>query len=76
MLIPLSPSPPLTQNKNFAANCTWRDEPESPVGNRVLLITPKEVLRGAAVRPGRPRFDWLNRLKTSIRNCARALPGA
>src|SRR5262249_59788088 len=62
------------QNRNFAANCTWRAEPESPVGNRVFEITPNDVLPKVAVRPGCPRFAWLNRLNTSRRNCARAVP--
>ena len=26
------------------ANCIWRDEPESPVGKRVLVMTPKVAL--------------------------------
>src|SRR6266487_39139 len=47
------PSPfPFAQNRNFAANCTCRADPESPVGKRVLLITPNDVLPTVAVRPG------------------------
>src|SRR4029077_18382634 len=53
-----------------------RDDPESPVGNRVLLITPNDVLPTVAVLPGWPRFAWLNRLKISTRNCARELPAS
>src|SRR5206468_3836589 len=59
---------------NFAANWICRADPESPVGNRVLLITPNDVLPTVAVRPGWPRFAWLNRLKTSTRSCTRAAP--
>ena len=44
------------QNLNFSANCICRDEPESPVGKRVLVITPKDVLPTWAVRPGWPKF--------------------
>jgi hypothetical protein len=33
-----------TQNISFIANCTCRDEPESPVGKRVLVMTPNDVL--------------------------------
>jgi len=46
---PWSPAP---QNMNFAANWTWRAEPESPVAKRVLVITPKAVLPTVAMRPG------------------------
>jgi hypothetical protein len=40
---------------NFKVNCTCRDEPDSPVGNRVLVIRPKDrtaddVARLAEVR--------------------------
>src|SRR5207237_10125423 len=37
-------------------------------------MTPNDVLPTVAVRPGWPRFAWLNRLNTSTRSCARALP--
>ena len=40
------------QNRNFIANWTCRADPESPVGKRVLLITPNDVLPTEAVRPG------------------------
>jgi hypothetical protein len=33
-----------TQNLNLRANCICLDEPESPVGKRVLVITPNVVL--------------------------------
>ena len=39
-------------------------------------IRPNDVLPTLAVRPGWPKFAWLNRLKISIRNCARALPAS
>jgi len=42
----------LDQNCSFIANCNCRDEPESPVGKRVDLITPKVVLPTRAVPPG------------------------
>jgi hypothetical protein len=41
-----------SQNLNLRANCICLDEPESPVGNRVLVITPNVVLPTCAVRPG------------------------
>src|SRR5207249_732835 len=62
------------QNKNFAANWICRADPESPVGNRVSEMTPNDVLPTVAIRPGWPRFAWLNRLNTSSRSCARADP--
>jgi hypothetical protein len=40
------------QNINLRANCICLDDPESPVGNRVLVITPNVVLPTCAVRPG------------------------
>src|SRR5262252_4400069 len=57
---PIGPTPPslwayrshTPQKRNFAANCICLAEPESPVGNRVLLITPNDVLPMVAVRPG------------------------
>src|SRR5215471_7323094 len=62
------------QNWNLTANWICRADPESPVGKRVLAITPNEVLPTVAIRPGCPKFDWLNRLNTSTRNCARERP--
>jgi hypothetical protein len=41
---------PAAQNLNFRANWICRDEPESPVANRVLVIWPKVAL--ATTRPG------------------------
>jgi len=35
-------------------NCICRDEPDSPVGNRVFVIRPKEGL--PATLPGCPKF--------------------
>src|SRR5262245_27590955 len=64
------------QNRNFAANWICRAEPESPVGKRVLEMTPNDVLPTVAVRPGRPRFAWSNTLNTSSRSCARAAPAS
>src|SRR5262245_30449068 len=55
----------------FSVNCTWRDEPDSPVGNRVCRITPNVVLPGVATRPGFPKFAWLKISKISARNCVR-----
>ena len=52
-------------------NCIWREDPDSPVGNRVLWITPNVVLPGVAVKPGFPKLAWLKISKTSHRNCAR-----
>ena len=45
-------APFVVQNKNFTANCICRADPESPVGKRVLLITPNDVLPTVATRPG------------------------
>src|SRR5215831_5971729 len=61
---------------SFSANCNCRDEPESLVGKRVPLVgvmSPKVVLPTVATRPGCPRFAWLKRSKTSVRNCMRKL---
>src|SRR5262249_25395544 len=38
------------QKSIFIANCSCRDDPESPVGKRVLEITPKALL--PKIRPG------------------------
>ena len=38
------------QKSSFAANCTCRADPESPVGKRVFVITPKAVLPTVAMR--------------------------
>ena len=34
------------------------------------MITPNDVLPTVAIRPGWPRFAWLNRLNTSTRSCS------
>jgi hypothetical protein len=44
----------LIQNISFRANCVWRDEPDSPVGNRVLVIRPKSGV--PTTLSGGPRF--------------------
>ncbi len=44
------------QKRNFKANWTCRELPKSPVGNRVLVITPNDVLPGWAILPGWPKF--------------------
>src|SRR6186997_1639792 len=62
------------QNRYFAANCTCRAEPESPVGKRVFVIVPKLVLGTVRMRTGCPRLAVLNRLNTSIRSCTRRVP--
>src|SRR5579862_368906 len=65
------------------ANCNCREEPESPVAKRVLLITPNVftgikgfvaltanagfVATSCAPRPGCPKFGWLNKSKASKR---------
>src|SRR5262245_18637318 len=58
---------------SFSANCTCRDDPESPVAKRVFVITPKDVLPTCATRPGWPKFAWLKISKNSARNCTRRL---
>jgi hypothetical protein len=47
-------------------NCTCRDDPDSPVGKRVLVILPNPGL--PMTFPGWPRFAWFNRSKISARN--------
>src|SRR3954454_300024 len=49
------------------ASCNWRDDPESPVGKRVLLINPKVEV--PSVEKGCPKFVWFNKSKASARNC-------
>src|SRR5258705_13972695 len=39
---------------SLRANCICRDDPDSPVGNRVFVIRPKDGL--PATLPGCPRF--------------------
>src|SRR5262249_33857622 len=56
------------QKINFSANCNCRDEPESPVAKRGLVILPKLVLPGKAVVLGLPKLAWLNRSKISVLN--------
>jgi hypothetical protein len=53
------------KKRNFAATCTCRDAPESPVAKRVFEITPNDVVPTMATRPGCPRFAWLKRSNTS-----------
>src|SRR5262245_52512445 len=71
--IPSVPSPSgptgFDQKMSFNANCNCRDEPESLVGNRVLVIRPKFRLPTTA--PGWPKLAWLNRSKNSARNSVR-----
>src|SRR4029077_1285173 len=55
------------QNCSRSANWIWRAEPKSPVGNRVLPITPKDLL--VAVRTGLPKLGWLKISNISVRNC-------
>ena len=43
---------PEDQYLNFKANCICLDDPESPVGKRVLEITPNVELPTCATRPG------------------------
>ena len=59
------------QNTSFIPNCICRDDPDSPVGNRVLVIRPKPGL--PTTFPGWPKFGWLKRSKNSARNCTRRL---
>ena len=56
----------------FTASWIWREDPASPVANRVLVILPNEGL--PTMFPGGPKFGWLNRSKTSMRNCRSTLP--
>src|SRR5215510_6278746 len=63
--------PALVQKISFRANCACRDEPDSPVGKRVLVIRPKDGV--PTTFPGWPKFAWLKRSKNSARNCTRIL---
>ena len=47
------------------ATCICREEPESPVGNLVLLIKPNVLV--PTVTPGWPRFGWFRTSKASAR---------
>src|SRR4029077_7379404 len=49
-----------------SANWIWRAEPKSPVGNRVLPITPKDLL--VAVRTVLPKLGGVKISKFSVRN--------
>src|SRR6266850_7781921 len=62
---------PFTQKRSFIANCSWRDEPDSPVGKRVAVTRLKLGL--PAMLPGWPKFAWLKRSKNSVRNWKRVL---
>ena len=61
----------LIQNISLMPSCTCRDDPDSPVGNRVFVIRPKPGL--PTTFPGWPKFAWLKRSKNSARNCTRIL---
>ena len=43
-----------TQNRSFSAICNWREDPWSPLGNRVEVICPKMPLW--MLRLGFPKF--------------------
>src|SRR5262245_6103947 len=59
-----------SQHHTLIPNWICRDEPASPVGNRVRVILPNVGL--PTMLPGGPKFAWLKRLKMSTRNCTRA----
>src|SRR5690242_18669148 len=56
---------------SFTPNCTCRDDPDSPVANRVLVMRPKAGL--PTTFPGCPKLAWLKRSKISARNWIRIL---
>src|SRR6266404_938005 len=64
-------------NINFNANWICREEPESPVWQRGLVVTPKLFAapgtNGCATRPGCPKLAWLKTSKNSARNCTRVV---
>src|ERR1700682_2409470 len=71
------------QKISFIASWIWRDDPESPAGNRVGPISPKvavDARLGAVAEPGAvrlagtvatgcPKLAWFSRSNASTRIC-------
>ena len=56
------------QKISFAAICSCREEPRSPIGKRVAVIRPKLVEPAVAVTPGLLKLGWLATSKASARS--------